>query len=210
MMQNWKYIALSGLAILALTGCGVNTNTTEDTSITRTSSTQDSSANGMDMAIDSSGGFSTDDSMPAQAGYSSVTLDRAIAIFMERYPDSRIEEVDFDKDFGDYTYEIIGDDGQTEYELRIHSATEEILKEESKNDDHDDDDYMSFDNLITPAEAIRIAQERIGADASSFEGWKLDSHDDYGNAPVYEVEFQGHDAEVKIHGETGEILEMDG
>jgi uncharacterized membrane protein YkoI len=92
-------------------------------------------------------------------------------------------------------------------ELRIHSETEEILKEESENDDHDDD-YLSFDNLITSAETTRIAQERIKADASAFEGWKLDSHDNHGNAPVYEVEFQGYDVEVKIHAETGEILEV--
>ena len=39
---------------------------------------------------------------------------------------------------------------------------------------------------------------------------KLDNNDDHGNAPVYEVEFQGHDAEVKIHAETGEVLGVDG
>ena len=112
--------------------------------------------------------------------------------------------------FGDYTYEIKGVVGQTEYELRVDAETEEILKEDSENNDHDDDGYLSFGNLITPAEAIRIAQERINTDASAFEGWKLDNNDDHGNAPVYEVEFQGHDAEVKIHAETGEVLGVDG
>ena len=112
--------------------------------------------------------------------------------------------------FGDYTYESKGVVGQTEYELRVDAETEEILKEDSENNDYDDDGYLSFGNLITPAEAIRIAQERINTDASAFEGWKLDNNDDHGNAPVYEVEFQGHDAEVKIHAETGEVLGVDG
>ena len=210
MMQNWKYIALSGLAVLTLAGCGDNANTTEDVSSTSSSVAQEASTETMDPANTSSTAVATDDALPAEAGYSSVSLDRAIAIFLENYPDASIKEVDFDKDFGDYTYEIKGVVGQTEYELRIHAETEDILKEESEKNDHDDDGYLSFDNLISPAEAIRIAQERISTDASAFEGWKLENHDDHGNAPVYEVEFQGHDAEVKIHAETGEVLGVDG
>lgn len=210
MMQNWKYVALSGLAMLTLAGCGGDANTTEDVSRTNSSSSQVSSTDTMESAIASSGSVSTDAAVPAEAGYSKVTLNRAVAIFMEKYPNSRIEEVEFNKEFGDYTYKIKGDDGQTEYELRIHSDSETILKEESKNDDHGEDDYLNFANLIPPAEAIRIAQERIGVAVSTFEAWKLDSHDDHGNTPVYEVEFQGHDAEVKIHAETGEVLEVDG
>lgn len=209
-MQKWKYVTLSSLAVLALAGCGDTTDTTDDvSSATSTSLTQESSDDTMDPANTSSTAVATGDATPAEAGYSTVTLERAVAIYMEKYPNAQIEEIDFDKDFGEFTYEIKGDDGQTEYELRIHSETEETLKEESENDDHGDDDYLTFENLITPAEAIRIAQERIGADAAAFEGWKLDSHDDHDNAPVYEVEFQGHDAEVKIHAETGEILEVD-
>ena len=209
-MQNWKYIALSGLAVLTLAGCGDNANTAEDISSTRSSLAQEASTETMNPANTSSTAVTLDDALPAEAGYISVSLDRAVAIFMEKYPDAKIKEVDFDKDFGDYTYEIKGVVGQTEYELRIHSETEEILKEESENNDHDDDGYLSFDNLISPVETIRIAQERISTDASAFEGWKLDSNDDHGNAPVYEVEFQGHDAEVKIHAETGEVLGVDG
>ena len=210
MMQHWKYVALSSLTVLTLAACGDDANTTEDVSSTSASSAQESSDDTMDPAIASSDAVSTDDVAPAEASQSSVTLDRAVAIFMGKYPNAQIEEVEFDKEFGDYTYQIKGDDGQTQYELRIHSETEAILKEESEKDEHDDDDYLSFDNLITPAEAIRIAQERIGADASAFEEWKLDSEDDHGNAPVFEVKFQGHDAEVKIHAETGEVLEVDG
>ena len=210
MMQNWKYIALSGLAVLTLAGCGDNANTAEDISSTSSSLAQEASTETMNPANTSSTAVTPDDALPAEAGYISVSLDRAVAIFMEKYPDAKIKEVDFDKDFGDYTYEIKGVVGQTEYELRIHSETEEILKEESENNDHDDDGYLSFGNLISPVEAIRIAQERISIDASAFEGWKLDSNDDHGNAPVYEVEFQGHDAEVKIHAETGEVLGVDG
>ncbi|CZQ91822.1 PepSY domain-containing protein [Trichococcus collinsii] len=210
MMQNWKYVALSGLAVLTLAGCGDNANTSEDISSTSSSMAQEASTETMDPANISSTAVTTDAALPAEAGYSSVSLDRAVAIFIEKYPDARIKEVDFDKDFGDYTYEIKGVVGQTEYELRIHSETEEILKEESENNDSDDDVYLSFGNLISPVEAIRIAQDRISTDASDFEGWKLDSKDDHGNAPVYEVEFQGHDAEVKIHAETGEVLGVDG
>ena len=209
MMQNWKYIALSGLAVLTLAGCGDNANTTEDISSTSSSMAQEASTETMDPANTSSTAVPTDDALPAEAGYSSVSLDRAVAIFMEKYPDAQIKEVDFDKDFGGYTYGIKGVVGQTEYELRIDAETEEILKEDSENNDYDDDGYLSFGNLITPAEAIRIAQERINTDASAFEGWKLDNNDDHGNAPVYEVEFQGHDAEVKIHAETGEVLGID-
>lgn len=210
MIQNWKYVALSGLVVLTLAGCGDNVNTAEDISSTSSSLAQEASTETMDPANTSSTAVTTDDALPAEAGYSSVSLDRAVAIFIEKYPDARIKEVDFDKDFGDYTYEIKGVVGQTEYELRIHSETEEILKEESENNDHDDDGYLSFSNLISPVEAIRIAKERISIDASAFEGWKLDSNDDHGNAPVYEVEFQGHDAEAKIHAETGEVLGVDG
>lgn len=210
MMQNWKYIALSGLAVLTLAGCGDNANTTDEVSSTSSSMAQEASTETMDPANTSSTAVATDDALPVEAGYSSVSLDRAVAIFMEKYPDAQIKEVDFDKDFGDYTYEIKGVVGQTEYELRVDAETEEILKEDSENNDHDDDGYLSFGNLITPAEAIRIAQERINTDASAFEGWKLDNNDDHGNAPVYEVEFQGHDAEVKIHAETGEVLGVDG
>mgnify|MGYP000281741017 CR=1 FL=1 len=100
MMQNWKYIALSGLAVLTLAGCGDNANTTDEVSSTSSSMAQEASTETMDPANTSSTAVATDDALPAEAGYSSVSLDRAVAIFMEKYPDAQIKEVDFDKDFG--------------------------------------------------------------------------------------------------------------
>ena len=102
MMQNWKYIALSGVAVLTLAGCGDNANTTDEASSTSSSMAQEASTETMDPANTSSTAVATDDALPAEAGYSSVSLDRAVAIFMEKYPDAQIKEVDFDKDFAIY------------------------------------------------------------------------------------------------------------
>lgn len=73
----------------------------------------------------------------AAASYEDIKLTfvDAYNIYMEKYPDTKVKQVDLDQDYGNYVYEVEGYDGTKEYELKINPVTGDIIKEEIDSDD---------------------------------------------------------------------------
>ncbi|MGP6139559.1 PepSY domain-containing protein [Jeotgalibaca sp. A127] len=203
-MKKWKMLSLVGLSGLVLAACGDNTETTETppTDDTTTDTTTETSSVPDDTGV-------MDDSN-SETG-ETLSLQDAVDIYMREYPDAQIHKVDFDEDSGKWSYEIEGVFENREYDAEIDAVSGDIIKvDEDDHDDneHNDDEYLNFDNLITPTEAVEIAKTAL-ADDSELEGWELDADDDHNNRAKYDIEFQGHDRDVRVDAETGEVLEID-
>lgn len=95
-----------------------------------------------------------------------LSLEEVVDIYMGEYPNAQIQKVDFDKDFGDWTYEITGVSENREYDVEINAVSGDIIK--ADEDDVDDDAYLAFDTIITPEEAIEIAKTALAEKATVF------------------------------------------
>ncbi|MGO4960250.1 PepSY domain-containing protein [Jeotgalibaca porci] len=193
-MKNWKALSLIGLSGLVLAACGDNAETTDTTPATNDTTTETSSVTEDTGVVDNS----------TTATEDILSLEEVVDIYMGEYPNAQIQKVDYDKDSGDWTYEITGVSENREYEVEINAVSGDIIKVDE--DDVDDDAYLAFDTIITPEEAIEIAKTALAEEAAVLEGWELDVDD---NRTKYDIEFEGSNRDVKLDAETGEVIEID-
>lgn len=57
-----------------------------------------------------------------------ITPSEALAIYMEKYPDTIVKEVELELKSGQFVYEVEGYDDEQEYELKIDSSNGDILE----------------------------------------------------------------------------------
>lgn len=197
-MKKWKMLSLVGLSGLVLAACGDNTGTTDTptTDDTTTDTTMETSSVTEDTEVVDDTNMETEETL---------SLQDAVDIYMREYPGAQIQNVNFDEDSGRWTYEITGVFENREYDVEIDAVSGDIIDVEE--DDADDDAFLNFDNLITPTEAVEIALTALAEDLE-LEGWELDTDDD-SNRVKYEIEFRGHDRDVLVDAETGEVLKID-
>lgn len=193
-MKKWKALSLVGLSGLVLAACGDNVETTDTTPATDDTTTETSSVT-EDTGVVENSTTATEDIL---------SLEEVVDIYMGEYPNAQIQKVDFDKDFGDWTYEITGVSENREYDVEIDAVSGDIIK--ADEDDVDDDAYLAFDTIITPEEAIEIAKTALAEEAAVLEGWELDVDD---NRTKYDIEFEGSNRDVTLDAETGEVIEID-
>lgn len=193
-MKNWKALSLIGLSGLVLAACGDNAETTDTTPATNDTTTETSSVTEDTGVVDNS----------TTATEDILSLEEVVDIYMGEYPNAQIQKVDYDKDSGDWTYEITGVSENREYEVEINAVSGAIIKVDEDN--VDDDAYLAFDTIITPEEAVGIAKTALAEEAAVLEGWELDVDD---NRTKYDIEFEGSNRDVKLDAETGEVIEID-
>lgn len=193
-MKNWKALSLIGLSGLVLAACGDNAETTDTTPATNDTTTETSSVTEDTGVVDNSTTVTED----------ILSLEEVVDIYTGEYPNAQIQKVDYDKDSGDWTYEITGVSENREYEVEINAVSGAIIKVDEDN--VDDDAYLAFDTIITPEEAVEIAKTALAEEAAVLEGWELDVDD---NRTKYDIEFEGSNRDVKLDAETGEVIEID-
>ena len=206
MKMKLKVGLISGSALILLAACGGIETITND-SVT---STKESTASSM---VSSSTTESANSESSASKNFEgksfSVTYEQAIADFQEAYPNAAISSIDFDKDFGKYTFEINGfdDTQEIEWEVNAEDGKETKNNTEKKDADFDDqelmvDDLMAIDELITKSE-----EEASNAVLVS---WNLEADDDT-KTPLFTGEFEEGNNEVDVHlnAETGEFLSVE-
>lgn len=206
MKMKLKVGLISGSALILLAACGGIETITND-SVT---STKESTASSM---VSSSTTESANSESSASKNFEgksfSVTYEQAIADFQEAYPNAAISSIDFDKDFGKYTFEINGfdDTQEIEWEVNAEDGKETKNNTEKKDADFDDqelmvDDLMAIDELITKSE-----EEAPNAVLVS---WNLEADDDT-KTPLFTGEFEEGNNEVDVHlnAETGEFLSVE-
>lgn len=213
-MDRWKKMMFTGMAAMTLAACG-----TGGTTDPGTPSVDDDTAVDTVDPVESGANTTTETETPGTPAVPGdpttdpedptaniITMYEALDIYWTEFPDAQIEEIDFDDDRqNEWTYEITGVFDNREYEMELNAMTGDIIDIEEDDADNDED-YLTIDALISPADAIAEARNHVDP-AAKLEGWQLDIDD---GRTVYEVEFEGtDDRDVKIDAETGEMIEID-
>ncbi|AEB30715.1 hypothetical lipoprotein precursor [Carnobacterium sp. 17-4] len=203
MLAKVKLGLISGSALALLAACGTETPNEE----TPTSTPESESSSSMESSAtsDSSSVSSTN----FEGKSFSVTYEQAVADFQEAYPDAAISSVDFDKDFGEYTFEINGFDDTQEIEWEVNAETGEETKNNTEKKDSDfDDQELMVDDVMAIDELIANSEEE--APNATMVSWNLEVDDDT-KTPVFTGEFEegNNEVDVLLNAETGEFLSTD-
>lgn len=152
----------------------------------------------------------TDEKATDQKDVTSISLEDAIKVFTDKYPEANIEDISFDVDNNVAKYEIEAFDDSNEYDMEIAAKDGSIIKDNFEKDNTankkavDTALVSKVDDLV--AETIKDA----GAD------YYLDSYSiDYEETGAYnqlDVEVKNSndkDIEYKYNLETGELIEKE-
>lgn len=213
MLRKVKLGLISGSALVLLAACGgADTDTTTQESASSTSESSETSSiesSSTTESMDSSSTESNTGSKNFDGKSFSVTYEQAVADFQKAYPDAAISSIDFDKDLGNYSFEINGfdDTQEIEWEVNAENGEETKNKTEKKESDFDDQELM-VDDLMAIDELITKSQEE--APNAALESWNLESDEDT-KTPLFTGEFKDGNNEVDVHlnAETGEFLSVE-
>ena len=92
-----------------------------------------------------------------------------------------------------------------DYDLHIDAYTGEIYSVDRDDDDDDDKNFANYENIISQADAIAIAEKAVNGKVVEIE---LDEDD---GLLKYETELRTDrgEAEVEIDASTGDVLEVE-
>lgn len=181
----------------AFVGCQkANTNTTTPTDTNTKNETQ----------VSDKTDKTTTDQTPAE----NISLEDALKVFTDKYPNASIEEVSFDVDNKVAKYEIEAFDDSNEYEMKISAKDGSIIKDNFEK-------YNTANKKAIDTSLISKVDDFVAEtikDAGS--DYYLDSYSmDYEESGAYtqlEVEVKnsnGKDIEYKYNMETGELIKKD-
>lgn len=132
----------------------------------------------------------------------------AFDIYVEKYPNTKVDKLELDKDYGYYIYEIEGFDKDYEYEIKINPVTGEIIKEEKEMDrDLDQDGDLNMEDVEKVQGIVDRALKDAGEEAELKE-WTLEA--DEGRIVVeVEIEKSSFKDIEYLYDIDGELLEKD-
>lgn len=138
-----------------------------------------------------------------------IHAEEAINIFLEKYPEAKIDELSFEKEGSTFYHKIEGYDGSSEYELVIDAKDGSIIKEEVDGDDDDDDnEALNLDLVKDIQSLIDMALADAGSDYY-FKSYDVDYDDGINKLEVELKKESGEDLEYKYNLETKELIEKD-
>lgn len=152
----------------------------------------------------------TDEKATDQKDVTSISLEDALKVFTDKYPEANIEDISFDVDNNIAKYEIEAFDESNEYEIEISAKDGSIMKDKSENDNTankkaiDTSLISKVDDFV--AEIIKDAGSDYYLDSYSID------YDETGAYTQLEVEVKnsnGKDIEYKYNMETGELIKKD-
>lgn len=226
MLQHTSKKLLVGLVTLTsatvLAACGANETTPnpapEESVSSSTTTPEVSSESSADQASESSSAVSSDESQNTNDEASSqgienqdykVSLEQAIDIYNETYPDTTIKSISFDLDDGYYQYEVEGFNQSEEMEMNIDAMSGDILEKERETENTQNKTELDLTNLISPQEAMTAALKEIGS--GYVEEWELETklEKTYYEVEVENIENGDHDVDVYVDAKTGDIIDKD-
>ena len=152
----------------------------------------------------------TDKTTTDQASAENISLEDALKVFTDKYPEASIEEVSFDVDNKVAKYEIEAFDESNEYEMEISAKDGSIIKYKSEKDNTANKKAIDTSLISKVDDFVAETIKDAGPD------YYLDSYSiDYEESGAYtqlEVEVKnsnGKDIEYKYNMETGELIKKD-
>ena len=137
-----------------------------------------------------------------------LTPAEAFDIYIEKYPQTKVKDLELDTDYGSYIYKVKGYDGGKEYKVYINPIDGTIIKE--KEDNEDDNSGEITKATVDKVQAlVDKTFEEVGKDAILDE-WSLEIDDGIAVLEI-EIDFKNgdDDIEYKYNAETGELLKID-
>lgn len=142
-----------------------------------------------------------------------VSVNQAIQVYQDAYPDTDITSIELDSTLGKYYYEVEGVDDDNEYSLRVNASDKAVSQKKQEQLDNDEDngtkrsdDKLNLNNLISVKRAANIAEKAAGSGNAS--EWSLDKDMDTTYWDV-QVKDGSKQVEVKVNAQTGKVLEKE-
>jgi len=118
--------------------------------------------------------------------------------------DGVIEDIELEREANTALYEVDIEKDNIDYDLYIDAYSGEIYSV-NRDDDDDDNNFANYENIISQADAIAIAEKAVNGKVVEIE---LDEDD---GLLKYETELRTDrgEAEVDIDALTGDVLEVE-
>ena len=138
-----------------------------------------------------------------------VKPQEAYNIFVKKYPDAKVNELELDFEDGTYVYQVEGYQDTTEYELNINPVNGKILKEKQEQKVKDlRDGEITLENIDKIQELIDQTLKDAGIDFK-IEEWSLKSEKDQAIFNIEVINENKKDLEYKYDVSTGKLIEKD-
>lgn len=136
-----------------------------------------------------------------------VTVHDAFDLFMDEYPNAKINEIELEREHNTYEYQIEGYEGTTEYELKIDAFTKEIISRDEDHEEHETGE-LKREQLDDIEKYVKEALDDAGS-GYFVDEWELKVKSDYIKFEIEVENDDGDDIEYKYNYETGELIEKD-
>ena len=152
----------------------------------------------------------TDERATDQKDVTIISLEDAIKVFTDKYPEANIEDISFDVDNKVAKYEIEAFDDSNEYDMEISAKDGSIIKDNFEKDNTankkaiDTSLISKVDDFV--AETIKDAGSDYYLDSYSID---YEESGAYTQLEVEVVNSNGKDIEYKYNMETGELIKKD-
>ena len=156
-MKHEKTPILFGIAALGLLA-GCTQNNTGNSEPAQNSSSSTAVASSSETTSSQATGSSSSSAAIANGGLPTVTVEEAIQIFQDKYPDAAITSIDLDTSFGNYFYQVEGVDDTNEFELKIDAETKETSEERTEKLDADEQNGVKRCRSIGPNQLAFIGR----------------------------------------------------
>lgn len=207
-MKKQIKLGMTALLMTALCACGGPKNAnTVNTANANTNQAQ-AAVESQDQANASAGQVQANIQAVDEKAYP-VSLAQTVDAFKKEYPQAQLTEVSFEQENGSYVYEIKGKDSSKDYELQVHAASGEILKQGQENENNPMIQALDLAQVKTEQEAMDAALAAAKGKNLYVKSWSLEIEN---KRPVYEVSLvKGNqdDLDVKLDAKTLEVLDLD-
>ncbi|MCW6665889.1 PepSY domain-containing protein [Aerococcaceae bacterium NML191219] len=140
-----------------------------------------------------------------------VTLDEAIKLYQETFPNVSITSIDLTAKLGRYIYQIEGVDDNIEYDLTIDAQTKELsgkrdhpLELDERNGFKRKNNALNLDKMKTLAEISKVVEQTT--ESVDIVEWELEREL---NITYWKITVANgaEEIELKIDAQTAEVLE---
>ncbi|CAM3111513.1 PepSY domain-containing protein [Leuconostoc rapi] len=143
-----------------------------------------------------------------------LSVDKVRNIFNQRYENTTITSIEFDKTLLSTFYDITGVDNDTEYSLKIHADTGKVISHDKESLDTDEANgiekkskAIDFVNIIPLENAVTKAKQSAKKNGS-VKSWSLEKSDSITQWEIV-LNTDSDDISVKINAQNGQVLEQE-
>lgn len=136
-----------------------------------------------------------------------ISVEEAFDMYLDKYPNAKINEIEFELEDDHYEYEIEGYDGNKEYELKINANSGEILEEDEDTEDEEQGE-LKRDDLGNVDKYLKEALADAG-DGFWLDEYELKVKSNYTKFDIEVKNDKGDKIKYKYDFNSGELLKKE-